>query len=563
MISRQKKYLREIIANYFGATFDDLYAIQEVSEKTLRADIQVIQGALSKYGLAIKEDRNRLYIPFEQKEDFLNAYEEIISEDEKQMMVNEYEERKIYILTSLCKTDDYISMNILADRLYVSKSSVAMIIHDLKEEIPNLVSSASLTVSGRKGVKLNASEKEIRELLVRSFMKNTDPVLENKYFLNYLDEELKNKFDATLEIVKQFMQENNIIFADQNISKVIAHILIIAQRLKHNKFLDVDDYVDNSLYEKLSEKLSSINLYISSKELSSLPLISLNRSIIEKPVIVDIVYQFIKEINDEFKEEILRVEDAYQLIVHIDEILKKSSQTKLKEFVLDTMLQRLLSAYFLSGRLCKAIYDKLNITLDEEHRAYIAMHIQDMYRKHLIIKENMLLYDANVSECNMLKTDLEKHFGVKAEITSVYVRWDIEKKIKEKKYAIILSTQSILGMFDGIPFLKINSFLTNDDYEAINKLVYKNRPVKITKGGQIDNNYFIYENVKTLLNKEILLIDGIYVTCTTNQNLKSGVYEINYKDTRLFVINNDMKENFMTYHRLINRFGQMLKENKI
>lgn len=139
MLNRQKKYLREIIASYFGASYDDLYALAEVSEKTLKADLQIIQSVLSKYGLAIKEDKNRLYIPFEQKEDFLNAYEEIINEDEKQLMANEYMQRKMYILTYLCKSDDYISMNILADRLYVSKSSVSMIVHDLKEEIPRLV----------------------------------------------------------------------------------------------------------------------------------------------------------------------------------------------------------------------------------------------------------------------------------------------------------------------------------------------------------------------------------------------------------------------------------------
>lgn len=139
MLNRQKKYLREIIASYFGASYDDLYALAEVSEKTLKADLQIIQSVLSKYGLAIKEDKNRLYIPFEQKEDFLNAYEEIINEDEKQLMANEYMQRKMYILTYLCKSDDYISMTILADRLYVSKSSVSMIVHDLKEEIPRLV----------------------------------------------------------------------------------------------------------------------------------------------------------------------------------------------------------------------------------------------------------------------------------------------------------------------------------------------------------------------------------------------------------------------------------------
>lgn len=564
MISRQKKYLREIIASYFGATYDDLYALSDVSEKTLKADLQVIKSVLSKYNLAIKEDKNRLYIPFEQKEDFLNAYEEIINEDEKNLMANEYMQRKMYILTYLCKSDDYISMNLLADRLYISKSSVSMIVHDLKEEISRLVPAASLTVSGCKGIRLNAKEKEVRELLVRAFAKDGGTVTENQYFLNYLDKEFKDKLEPTLNAVNQFMQEQNIFVADDNISKTIAHILIIAQRNKNGCVLDDADFIADDLYDKLANKLQEIDLFIAAQELSSLPLLNLNRAVIDNPLVIKVVHQFISEVNEEFKEEILRVEDAYPLIAHIDEILKKRVKTSyLKDFVFDTMLQRLLSAYILCGRLSELLNIHFNITKDEENRAYMAMHVQYMYRKHLEICENMLLYDANVSECNMIKTDLEKHFGAKASISPVYTRWDIEKQLKLNKYSIILSTQSMLGLFDEIPFLKINSFLTNEDYDAINKIVYKNRPIKIVKGGEMDIDNFVIDNIKTKVNKEILFVDGVYIACTINPELKMGAYEASYKNTRIFILNNDMKGAFVTYHRLINCFGQMIKEGKI
>ncbi len=290
----------------------------------------------------------------------------------------------------------------------------------------------------------------------------------------------------------------------------------------------------------------------------------MNRAIINNPIAIKVVHEFINDINQEFHAEILHIEDSQPLIAHIDELLKKTHRTtELKEFVFDTMLQRLLSAYFLCGRLCTLIKQSTGNDIDEENRAYMAMHVQDMYRKHLVIEENILLYDANISECNMIKTDLEKHFGKKALITPVYVRWDIEKKLKEKQYAIILSTQSILGLFDEVPFLKINSFLVNEDYDAINKIVYKNRPVKIIEGGTFTDHTFMYQGIATEITKEILQIHQVYVTCTINEQLKLGAYAVSYQDTRLFVLNNDLREDFMIYHRLINRFGQMLKEGKL
>ena len=95
MLNRRKKYLREIIASYFGATCEELCELGGIGEKTLRNDIGILQDALQKYGLFLREEKNRLWIPFEEKEAFLNAYEEIIQEDDQQLLASEYEERKI------------------------------------------------------------------------------------------------------------------------------------------------------------------------------------------------------------------------------------------------------------------------------------------------------------------------------------------------------------------------------------------------------------------------------------------------------------------------------------
>ena len=94
MRNRQKKCLREISASYFGATCEELCELGGIGEKTLRNDIGILQDALQKYGLFLREEKNRLWIPFEEKEAFLNAYEEIIQEDDQQLLASEHEERK-------------------------------------------------------------------------------------------------------------------------------------------------------------------------------------------------------------------------------------------------------------------------------------------------------------------------------------------------------------------------------------------------------------------------------------------------------------------------------------
>ena len=214
-----------------------------ITSKTFKSDMQIIEKALDKYHLKINEKDNRYFIPFELKKDFLKAYEEIIEEDEKQVLALENTERKIRILIDLCKMDCYLSMNLLADNLYVSKTSVSSLIHELEEEIPVKVKEAKLEVSGRKGVKLIASEKQRRELLVRFFAMDESKVKSNRFLLMYLEKNNIEKIEPVIRAVSHFLRINNFEISNNNIDKLIMHVLIILQRQEHNCYLDKQDVI--------------------------------------------------------------------------------------------------------------------------------------------------------------------------------------------------------------------------------------------------------------------------------------------------------------------------------
>lgn len=501
MITRHKIFLREIIANYFGMSEKELCELGNVTEKTLKSDLQAIQSSLNEYGLSLCMESNRIYIPFEEKNAFIDAYEDIISKDEKQLLASEAMERKMFILTFLTRSEGYISMNILADKLYVSKSSISPLVHELKDEIPKLVPSVKMDISGRKGVRICASEKEMRELLVRAFIQKEGLAIENIYFLNYLEDDLKDKLSQLIDVIDDFLNNHHVFMANNNVSKIIMHTMVIVQRTRHKLYLDEKDVNNDLIFEEYSKALKEIGLEVPSRELSCLPLQTYNRYHIENPLSSKIIKEFVEIVNKEYKTEIIKEDEVEPLTAHLDELLKKGIRSSdMKEFVFDQMLQRLLSAYLLCGTLCDLIYKYTGIVLDEENRAYMAMHIQSLYRKHLVIKENILLYDSNIPQCDMIKIDLEKHFGSKADISPVYVRWDIEKKLSEKNYAIILSTKSVLGSFDNVPFLKINPFVTNVDYDAINMIVYKNRPV-VVKQATYDDDCMCFNGTRVKLDK--------------------------------------------------------------
>lgn len=565
MISRQKMILREIIANYFGASEESLCKMGDISAKTFKSDMQIIEKALDRYHLKINTEDNRYYIPFELKKDYIAAYEEIIEEDEKQVLALENTERKIRILIDLCKTSCYLSMNMLADNLYVSKTSVSSLIHELEEEIPAKVKEAKLEVSSRKGIRLIASEKQRRELLVRFFAMDESKVISNHFLLMYLEEKNIDKIEPVIKAVGNFLKANSFEISNSNINKLIMHVLIIIQRLQHNCQLDKQDIIFSPLYDDLKDELRKEGVDIKTDELSSLPLLRLNRAVLVNPVVNDIIKEFVEEIREEYHTEILRLDDTRSLASHIDEIISKGLSTYVKkDFVLEQMLQRLLNAYLICGSLCRIIKKYTGMDLDIEHRFYMAMHIQWLYRKNLYINEKMLLYDSNISECEMIKIDLEKHFGSKATIIPVNIRWEISRVLKENEIAIILSTSSVLDDFGEVPFLKINSFLSDEDYHFIDKIVYKNKKVNILKAKYDDaGNTLSYNNQDIILDREIVEIDGLLMSHTVSDKLPTAVFETERANRRLFVFNYNKESAFLKYHRMVNSFGQMIKEKKI
>ena len=129
-------------------------------------------------------------------------------------------------------------MNLLADKLFVSKTSISSLIHELETEIPQKVKGTELKISSRKGIKLHASEKQRRELLVRFFSLDDNLAMNNHYLMLYLEKENKEKIEQVQDILIEFLKENQFEIANDNLNKLIMHMMIIIQRVKHAMHLD-------------------------------------------------------------------------------------------------------------------------------------------------------------------------------------------------------------------------------------------------------------------------------------------------------------------------------------
>ena len=69
--------------------------------------------------------------------------------------------------------------------------------------------------------------------------------------------------------------------------------------------------------------------------------------------------------------------------------------------------------------------------------------------------------------------------------------------------------------------------------------------------------------VKIAMNREIICINGCYLMTSLNDEIETMVVETNWHGHRFFLFNYNSKDTFLYYHRMINGFGQMMKEQKI
>ncbi|HCV55619.1 MAG TPA: hypothetical protein DF911_06600, partial [Erysipelotrichaceae bacterium] len=125
MLDRHKLILREIICNYYGTSLKELSELTEVSEKTLKNDISVIEGMLMEEGLPLNYLGDRIMIPFAEKKKYLDAYYDLTWRDYRDPLMEEQEDRKVGITIRLIRADDYLSMESIADAFHISKATVS------------------------------------------------------------------------------------------------------------------------------------------------------------------------------------------------------------------------------------------------------------------------------------------------------------------------------------------------------------------------------------------------------------------------------------------------------
>ena len=455
-----------------------LSKVTNVSERTIRGDITALNSILEGHGATIKIKRNEGY--FIEILD-LNKYQQYLAENTQEIMEdneipNSPIERNKYILRHLLYNNDYIKLEDLADKLFISKTTI---LNDIKR-IKSILSKYNLTLMSKPyyGIKINGNELNIRKCISENII-NRD--FEN-YILGITDEEIEVFKDIDLkklqEIVLRNVHEYNIEFSDFSLKNFIIHLAIVISRLKSGYTLEyeleilADDVVIKNSIKLIFKEIQTyfnVNIPLNEKNYiynhfksKSTPKLAVRDNTDEK--IITYTKDLLEYINTHYNFDLRNDTILFNdLLLHFKSILnsKYYNLNKINPLI-NTIKSNYPLAFEITLTSTENIFNQTIYTFTEDEIGYVSLHIgaaiERYFDNNINCKKVVIVCGSGYGTSRLLETRLNKVFRDKLDIIEClsynqYVIKDLSNidliistiPLENKKYPVILVDFALLN----------------------------------------------------------------------------------------------------------------------
>lgn len=512
-----------------------LSKMTNVSERTIRGDISALNSILEGHGATIRIKRNEgYYIDILD----LNKYQQYLAENTQEIMEdneipNSPIERNKYILRYLIYSSDYIKLEDLADKLFISKTTI---LNDIKK-IKSILSKYNLSLVSKPyyGIKISGYELNIRKCISENII-NRD--FEN-YILGITDEEIEIFKEIDLkklqEIVLRNIHEYNIEFSDFGLKNFIIHLAIVISRLKSGytledglEILAKDVVIENAIKLIFKEIEIHFNVNLPKDEKNyiynhfkskSTPKLILKDNTDEKILThtKNLLEYIHAHYNFDLRNDTVLLND---LLLHFKSILnsKYYNLNKINPLI-NTIKSNYPLAFEITLTSVENIFKQTIYTFTEDEIGYISLHIgaaiERYFDNNINCKKVVIVCGSGYGTSRLLETRLNKVFRDKLDIIEClsYNQYLIKDL---SNIDLIISTIPLENK--KCPVILVDFALLNKDIEGISKAL-TDEPIISNKvlSEYFDSNLFLrYPRINkkedlltlmcdTLNNNEIIL----------------------------------------------------------
>jgi activator of the mannose operon (transcriptional antiterminator) len=528
--SRKKDLLNLLLETESYFSVDSLAKSLGVSEKTIRNDLKALDDWLKKFSdiRIIRKPSHGVYLQANSaaKQSLRN---EIKHKNETSLLLDQ-ESRKLQIIRLLLETDKIITMQQLADKFYVSKTTIS---YDLAE-VETWLSQFGLKLVRKPnyGLRIEGEERSWRRALFKtierlkmSFNQESNVLSEQMYVQGDSCEYELVLIESKIRSLEPLMDFR---FTDQAIMSLILHIAIAVKRIKLKKKIQMPQAELVKLQKKAEYDLA-VQLVRSLEKAFAVSFPEAEIGYITLHLLGAKV-RYDDEASHEHLEMSLQKIDpealsvAKKIILQVEKYVHESLFGDQELLIglaihLHSALNRLRHGLSLSNPMIQEIkqmyrytfeavlsvtYEiekEIGVPIPEDEIGYITLHIQAALvrkdKRQIKPKKALIVCSTGTGTSQLLVSKLKRNFP-SLEIVKTISAFDLKQALYKYHPDVVISTIPLPDT--GIPTISVSPLLTESDQSKIEAFMEQRKvsfPARNTS----------YSTIKKFLSRELIYLD--------------------------------------------------------
>lgn len=265
MRKRSTEILQWLVLRKNKLNIEKLSGKYDVSQRTLKNDFKDINIFLSSFC------KNMVYVDEHNNLELVGVVNtDIIVQKLFQMNIYDYklspEERHIYITSMLISLNEYITMEKIAEILYVTRVTVMGDIESVKDILQEY--GIVLKTKSGKGITLIYDEENIRFFLVDLFRKILPSIRSDKVFPKMIIKRLQMTYALTdvVTYLYDFEKKYKINFSEYSFYEIALYLFVAINRTQNNCIIEKTYDIQNKLADALMEGIKQYKGIVTKNE---------------------------------------------------------------------------------------------------------------------------------------------------------------------------------------------------------------------------------------------------------------------------------------------------------
>ncbi|EXU77197.1 BglG family transcription antiterminator [Erwinia mallotivora] len=444
----------------------------KIKPRTLRDDIFRYKADLSANGVELQARQGVGYQLNVKDEDKYRALLKSLSGSEQRhhfVAPLRHDERVNYLLRTLLLADDYLKLDKVAEKMFISRS----LLNNYMKEVRKALADFNLTLIDKTacGIKLSGSELSIRQAIARFFF----------YDDSHSDYQLERAGDTRRvirELLAETLQENEWQLTDTGFQNLVIHLEIALMRInkcgddialppQHQRLKARDEFhIARQLVQRF-ERVFNLSFpeaecYFISIHLAGKKSPGEEGVFVVPPPIIALFEQITERISAAFAVDLGNDTELYHLLtLHLTPMIDRLQwDLKIHNLLLEQIKEENVTAFEMAVLAAKTVCLETGLVMNEAETGYLAVHFALALERRKVSqkKVNLILVCASgMGSSQLLLYKLKQHFSGQINLISVVQLYQLNH-FDSEGYDLILSTVDIPFPVS-LPLLRINYFL--------------------------------------------------------------------------------------------------------